>query len=105
MVDHLLVYHPAITKLKELIDSGELGKVSMVIEFCPPWSLKNDIFRFIYWIDQDKELIVYGDGSQSRDFTYVDDITRGTILALRISGFHIINLGSDNPYKLIEIIR
>lgn len=30
MVGHLLEYHPAIVKLKELIDSGELGKVNYI---------------------------------------------------------------------------
>jgi len=30
MVGHLLVYHPAILKLKELIDSGELGKINYI---------------------------------------------------------------------------
>ncbi len=63
------------------------------------------IFRFIKWILEDHPLIIYGDGSQSRDFTYVDDIARGTILGLKSLGYEIINLGSDSPYSLIEIIN
>lgn len=39
------------------------------------------IFRFIKWIDEGTPIELFGDGSQSRDFTYVDDIARGTILA------------------------
>jgi nucleoside-diphosphate-sugar epimerase len=62
------------------------------------------IFRFIYWIDHDIPVIIYGDGSQSRDFTYVEDIARGTIYALKPTGFQIINLGGDKPYKLIDIL-
>ena len=30
MVGHLLEYHPAVLKLRELIDSGELGKINYV---------------------------------------------------------------------------
>jgi nucleoside-diphosphate-sugar epimerase len=48
---------------------------------------------------------VFGDGSQSRDFTYVDDIARGTIAALRPLGFEVINLGSDKPAVLMDVIR
>jgi nucleoside-diphosphate-sugar epimerase len=63
------------------------------------------IFRFIKWILEDQPLIIYGDGNQSRDFTYVDDIARGTILGLKSLGYEIINLGSDSPHSLIEIIK
>jgi nucleoside-diphosphate-sugar epimerase len=42
------------------------------------------IFRFIKQIDEEKPLELYGDGSQSRDFTYVDDIARGTVLAAQL---------------------
>lgn len=50
-------------------------------------------FRFIKWISEGEPVKVYGDGTQSRDFTYIDDIARGTVLALKPSGFEIINLG------------
>jgi nucleoside-diphosphate-sugar epimerase len=62
------------------------------------------IFRFIKWIDEGKELILYGDGSQSRDFTFVSDIAEGTIRALRPVGFEIINLGNSHPHDLMEAI-
>jgi nucleoside-diphosphate-sugar epimerase len=38
------------------------------------------IFRFIKWIDEGTPITVYGDGTQSRDFTFVDDIAEGTVL-------------------------
>jgi nucleoside-diphosphate-sugar epimerase len=63
------------------------------------------IFRFIRWIDEEKPLELFGDGSQARDFTYVDDIARGTIAALKPLGYEIINLGGgNNPVPLTEII-
>jgi nucleoside-diphosphate-sugar epimerase len=62
------------------------------------------IFRFIKWIMEDRPIEVFGDGTQSRDFTYVDDIAEGTILALKPVGYEIINLGGNNPHKLTEII-
>ncbi len=62
------------------------------------------IFRFIRWIDEGQELILYGDGSQSRDFTYVSDIAEGTIKALKPVGFEVINLGNSHPHDLTEAI-
>lgn len=50
-------------------------------------------------------MIVYGDGQQSRDFTYVDDIARGTIAGLKPMGYEVINLGSDEPIVLMDAIR
>ena len=41
---------------------------------------------------------------QKRDFTYVDDIAAGTVLAIRNLGFEVINLGSATSVSLNEII-
>jgi UDP-glucuronate 4-epimerase len=63
------------------------------------------IFRFVKWIDEGVSIEMFGDGSQSRDFTYVDDIARGTIAAIQDVGYEIINLGGGrNPVSLNTII-
>ena len=63
-------------------------------------------FRFISWIHQGKPIQVFGDGSQARDFTFVDDIADGTIAALRDVGFEVMNLGGGNqPYSLNTLIE
>jgi Nucleoside-diphosphate-sugar epimerases len=63
------------------------------------------IFRFIKWIYQEEPIELFGDGSQSRDFTYIDDIAKGTIKALKPLGYEIINLGNNKPDKLIYAIE
>jgi nucleoside-diphosphate-sugar epimerase len=63
------------------------------------------VFRFVKWIDEGKPLELFGDGAQSRDFTFVDDIARGTIKALKPVGYEIINLGGgNNPISLNTVI-
>jgi nucleoside-diphosphate-sugar epimerase len=62
-------------------------------------------FRFTQWISEGRPVTVYGDGQQSRDFTYVDDIARGTIAGLKPLGYEVINLGSDEPVVLMDFIR
>jgi nucleoside-diphosphate-sugar epimerase len=62
--------------------------------------------RFVTWIAEGSPITLYGDGTQARDFTYVDDIARGTILALRPMGFQVINLGGGrNPMSLLRVIE
>jgi nucleoside-diphosphate-sugar epimerase len=64
------------------------------------------IFRFIKWIDEGVPIEMFGDGSQSRDFTYVNDIASGTIAAIQNVGYEIINLGGGrNPVSLNTIIE
>ncbi len=64
------------------------------------------IYRFIQWIANGHALEVFGNGSQSRDFTFVDDIARGTVAALREVGFEVMNLGGGkNPISLNKVIE
>lgn len=61
--------------------------------------------RFVQRIREGRTITIFGDGTQSRDFTYVDDIARGTIAALRPVGYSVFNLGSDEPLKLSNLIK
>lgn len=87
------LYDLDITVLRYFTVYGPAGRPDM------------SIFRFIKWIAEEKPVIIYGDGTQERDFTYVGDIAQGTLAALKSMGYEIINLGSDRPVKLSEIIR
>lgn len=63
-------------------------------------------FRFIKWIIEETPIQIFGDGSQARDFTYIDDIARGTIYGLKPVGYEIINLGGGkNPVSINEMIE
>jgi nucleoside-diphosphate-sugar epimerase len=61
------------------------------------------VFRFIRWMAEGEPIQVFGDGQQERDFTFVDDIARGTIAALAPLGYEVINLGGDHPAKLSAV--
>lgn len=63
------------------------------------------VFRFIKWIDEGRPIEIYGDGNQSRDFTFVDDIAAGTIAAIKPVGHEVINLGGGRrPWSLNQMI-
>jgi UDP-glucuronate 4-epimerase len=62
------------------------------------------MFRFTQWIREGRPVRLNGDGTQSRGFTYVDDIARGTIAGLKPLGYEIINLGGHEPITMNEMI-
>jgi UDP-glucose 4-epimerase len=85
----------------------------------------NTVSQFIWdMVENKKSPVIYGDGSQTRDFTFVDDVVQANILAMdrpnqqeerpltdddgATRGFHIYNVGSGIQTsfgKLVEIIN
>jgi UDP-glucuronate 4-epimerase len=63
------------------------------------------LFRFVQWIREGRTVHVFGDGRQERDFTFVEDVARGSIAALAPVGYDVVNLGSDEPVVLMDAIR
>jgi UDP-glucuronate 4-epimerase len=84
-----------------------------------PWGRPDmAYYRFVADIFAGKPIPVYGDGTQSRDFTYIDDIVAGVIAALdrpprhgaesNLAPHRLFNLGNDKPNtlnRLIELIE
>ena len=64
------------------------------------------MFKFVHNIERGQPIPVYGDGSQTRDFTFVDDIARGTVAAIKEVGFEVINLGAGaKPVTLARFLE
>ncbi len=64
------------------------------------------IAKFTEQIIQGEALQVYGDGNTQRDFTFIDDIVAGTLLAgERPNGFEIINLGNSQMTSVNELAK
>ena len=70
----------------------DVSVVRFFTVFGPAGRPDMSIYGFIKWIDEGVPIEMFGDGSQSRDFTYVEDIASGTIAAIRNVGYEIINL-------------
>lgn len=64
-------------------------------------------YKFMKAIKEEKEFEKYGDGTTSRDYTYISDIVDGIFGALenkKERGYEIYNLGNSNPISLNEFI-
>jgi dTDP-glucose 4,6-dehydratase len=54
---------------------------------------------------QDRPITVFGDGSQTRSFCYVDDLIRG-IIGLAESGYHDpVNIGNPHEFTLLDLAQ
>jgi len=62
------------------------------------------MFRLCKWLIEGMTVTLYGDGEQSRGFSYVDDIAAGTIAALIPLGYQILNLGGHEVITMNDLI-
>ena len=64
------------------------------------------IYKFTKLITEESPLEIFGDGTSSRDYTYVEDIVDVIASNLEnVKGYEIINLGNSNPVKVTELIK
>ncbi len=65
----------------------------------------NLVSQFLWDMKKGKSPLVYGDGTQMRDFTYVDDINNGFKLGMKSgTDCDIFNLGTGKRYSLNELV-
>lgn len=63
------------------------------------------IHKFARLIEAGEPIPVYGDGTMTRDFTYVDDIVDGITRAIEpCTGYHTYNLGESRPVSVNELV-
>lgn len=86
------LYHIDVTVFRYFTVYGPAGRPDLAM------------FRFVQRIAEGRTLHVNGDGSQSRGFTYIDDIARGTILGLKPLGYEVMNLGGHESITINGLI-
>jgi len=52
-----------------------------------------------------KTPVIFGDGSQTRDFTYVKDVTRALQLAMKSDYHGILNVGTGKAHSFNDVIE
>ena len=61
------------------------------------------ISNFIVQALKDQKITLYGDGTQTRSFCYVDDLINGMILLMNSNYHHPINIGNPNEFSIKEL--
>lgn len=88
-------YNIPITSLRFYTVYGPRGRPDMAIR------------KFLNLISQNKEITIFGDGEQLRDFTYVSDIVDGILLSAenKSSAGEVFNLGCSNPINVNDLVN
>ncbi len=63
------------------------------------------IARFVDAITQNREITIFGDGKQTRDFIYVRDVARANVAALQGSLAGVCNIGTGIQSTLLDVIQ
>lgn len=90
---HHHIYKMNITCLRFFTAYGPRGRPDMAP------------YIFTKAILEGRPIQMFGDGETMRDYTYITDIITGIINSLDLEGYHIINLGNNNPVKLKDFIE
>lgn len=87
------LYGLSITALRYFTVYGPWGRPDMAY------------YSFTKKISDGKPIQIYNNGQMKRDFTYIDDIVRGTVAAIDLGApYEIFNLGNRRPVELLYLI-
>ncbi|MBI1337051.1 MAG: SDR family NAD(P)-dependent oxidoreductase [Phycisphaera sp.] len=114
-VDHPISPYAATKKAGELICHSyhHVHKLSIYClrfftVFGPRQRPDLAINKFMRLVAEGKPIPVFGDGSTSRDYTFVEDIVTGIRAAMdrcgKVGGYRVYNLGGSHPVTLSEMI-
>lgn len=90
--------------------NGVRIKIVRIFNTYGPRMLPNDgrvVSNFIVQALQNKDITIYGDGSQTRSFQYIDDLLEGMVRMMK-TGDEVtgpINLGNPNEFTILELAK
>lgn len=112
--------HYSVTKFAQegasRIFSGAEGMEIIAFRFMSIYGLHEDhktyfanlVSQFIWGMAKDEAPVLYGDGTQDRDFTNVKDVVQGIELAMETEkkyGFTIFNIGTNKSIDLVGLVQ
>lgn len=113
-VDHPISPYAATKKACELIGhtyhhlhAMQVAMLRFFTVYGPRQRPDLAISLFMHKIARGEPIPVFGDGSMSRDYTYIDDIVAGVLAAyerIPTHGYRVWNLGGSRPISLSEMI-
>ena len=63
------------------------------------------VTKFLSAISRKEQPVIFGNGTQSRDFVYIDDIVTAALQAAKISYAGIVNVGSGDSFTFNQLIQ
>ena len=82
-------------------------KIIRIFNTYGPRMAENDgrvVSNFIIQALKNQDITIYGDGSQTRSFCYVDDLLEGMVALMNKENFHLpVNVGNDGEFTISEL--
>lgn len=87
----------------------EKGVNTVALRFFNVYGERQDnrmvIPRFFKQAMNDEPITVFGNGNQTRDFTYIDDVVEACIRLMKIDGFHIVNIANETEWTVNDLAQ
>jgi UDP-glucose 4-epimerase len=87
----------------------EKGVNTVALRFFNVYGERQDnrmvIPRFFEQAMNDEPITVFGNGNQTRDFTYIGDVVEACIRLMKIDGFHIVNIANETEWTVNDLAR
>lgn len=64
----------------------------------------NIVSQFLWDMQEKNKPMIYGDGRQSRDFTFVDDVVDACVLSMEFGGSGIFNVGTGERHSFNDVV-
>lgn len=64
----------------------------------------NLVTQFLWAMKKGEQPVIYGDGEQRRDFTFVSDVVDAMVRAVNVKGYDVFNVGTGKNYSLNEMV-
>ena len=95
------------TMVKNIFSTGEhIIQIPRFFTVYGPFGRPDmSILRFVHWIENGEEVLIYGDGEQKRSFTYVSDIVNGLSKLIDYEESGTFNFGSNKTWSLNNVIE
>lgn len=61
--------------------------------------------RFIEQAEKNAPITVFGEGKQTRDFTYIDDTIEACVRLMNVSGYHIVNIANETEWNILDLAQ
>lgn len=94
--------------LKSLFDETKLNSISLRLfnVYGPRQDIRMVIPRFIKQAKDNEDITVYGNGLQTRDFTYINDVIKSILLlAEKVNGCEIFNIAYEKETTILDLAK
>lgn len=85
--------------------TGNISTILRPFNVYGPGNKKGVIYNFYKSEKETGKVNIFGDGTQKRDYLYVDDVVSAIVRSIEVKCDGVINLGTGNQLSLIEVVK